>query len=100
MADQGSRVCVHMPDGERYYLLIFPYADEDRVMVKFPYENRPEKEKEREVLEYVLQIVDQSMGPLIQDHDEEVEEIHHNHEVFIDSLHEVFKKTCQECVND
>lgn len=51
--DEGNRVIIRF-DHQKYYILAFPYADNDFFQIKFPYENRPDNLKLRRAIDEIL----------------------------------------------
>lgn len=73
--DDGDRQIIHMPSGERYYLLSFPYAGQDAFTVKFPYEHRPGKDKEAEALGEIMDVVNQHVRAIHDAYSDQIAEL-------------------------
>jgi hypothetical protein len=87
--DEGSRKIIEL-SGYRYYLLVFPHAQEDVFTIKFPYENRPDNEKERNALEWICQTANDFIAQLKSEHDEQIEELS-------DAIEEMTEEICKHC---
>lgn len=84
----GVRTIIHMPSGERYYLLAFPYAvDGDHFFIKFPFENRVENQKERDSLEEIFRVVNDHIKEIHLSHAAEIAEL-------LDEIEEMAKSYC------
>lgn len=67
MEAQGIRKVVEMPNGERWYVLAFPHAQQDHFVVKMPYENRAENRKTRQAMDSIMEVLNQHVEG-IHDH--------------------------------
>lgn len=71
--DTGSREIVRMPSGARYYLLAFPYAEQDAFEIKIPYENRQENRRERIAMDKIMSVINLHVKSIHEGYLEEID---------------------------